>query len=75
MRKLFSYTIIGIIAIQSSCIINGDINLDKYPPCAAGNCDIITEERILPPFTQIKHSFVGKRYAVISAVSEKRVIL
>lgn len=47
--------------------------MDKYPPCAAGNCDIITEERILPPFTQIKHSFVGN--VNISQGAEFKVIV
>ncbi len=47
------------MVILSSCIINGDVNFDKHPPCNAGNCDIITEDRILPPFTKINHNFVG----------------
>jgi len=73
MRKLFSYTIIMVTAILSSCTINGDINLDKHPPCAVGNCDIITEDRVLPPFTQINHSFVGN--VNISQGAEFKVVV
>jgi len=73
MRKLFSNAIIAIIVILFSCTINGDLNLDKHPPCSAGNCDIITEERVLPSFTEINHNFVGN--VNISQGAEFKVIV